>query len=150
MLVYNTCGFPWLLLIRSCGFETTASSLWASKLFFHFFQKENLGLLFFCIGFRVDFMFSPNTSSFFHGTYCVSRPLPSNISSYKVTSHDIACWWHIIWILETWFSQIPKHVKGSSDDFIDANVQLALAVVRKLKERKETRVCIVRRIFLVI
>ncbi|KAL6134222.1 hypothetical protein ACLB2K_066455 [Fragaria x ananassa] len=42
-------------------------------------------------------------------------PLPSNISSYK----------------------------GSSDDFIDANVQLALAVVRKLKERKETRVCIV-------
>ncbi|XP_050381447.1 protein LPA3 [Argentina anserina] len=42
-------------------------------------------------------------------------PLPSNISSYK----------------------------GSSDDFIDANVQLALAVVRKLKERKETRACIV-------
>ncbi|KAL6996733.1 Protein lpa3 [Sarracenia purpurea var. burkii] len=42
-------------------------------------------------------------------------PLPSNISSYK----------------------------GSSDDFIDANIQLALAVVRKLKERKETRACIV-------
>ncbi|XP_048322736.2 protein LPA3 isoform X1 [Ziziphus jujuba] len=42
-------------------------------------------------------------------------PLPSNISSYK----------------------------GSSDDFIDANIQLALAVVRKLQERKETRACIV-------
>ncbi|RDY06936.1 Protein LOW PSII ACCUMULATION 3, chloroplastic, partial [Mucuna pruriens] len=42
-------------------------------------------------------------------------PLPSNISSYK----------------------------GSSDDFIDANIQLALAVVRKLQEKKETRACIV-------
>ncbi|KAL3005358.1 hypothetical protein AAZX31_08G215700 [Glycine max] len=42
-------------------------------------------------------------------------PLPSNISSYK----------------------------GSSDEFIDANIQLALAVVRKLKEKKETRACIV-------
>lgn len=42
-------------------------------------------------------------------------PLPSNISSYK----------------------------GSSDEFIDANIQLALAVVRKLKERLETRACIV-------
>ncbi|KAG5537406.1 hypothetical protein RHGRI_024740 [Rhododendron griersonianum] len=35
------------------------------------------------------------------------------------------------------------YVKGSSDDFIDANIQLAVAVVRKLKERNETRVCIV-------
>ncbi|KAE9467672.1 hypothetical protein C3L33_00408, partial [Rhododendron williamsianum] len=43
------------------------------------------------------------------------RPLPSNVSTYK----------------------------GSSDDFIDANIQLAVAVVRKLKERNETRVCIV-------
>ncbi|XP_022885655.1 protein LOW PSII ACCUMULATION 3, chloroplastic isoform X1 [Olea europaea var. sylvestris] len=42
-------------------------------------------------------------------------PLPSNISSYK----------------------------GSSDDFSDANIQLALAVVRKLKEKQETRACIV-------
>ncbi|XP_052183732.1 protein LPA3 [Diospyros lotus] len=42
-------------------------------------------------------------------------PLPSNISSYK----------------------------GSSDEFIDANIQFSLAVVRKLKERKETRACIV-------
>ncbi|KAJ7962751.1 Protein LOW PSII ACCUMULATION 3 chloroplastic [Quillaja saponaria] len=42
-------------------------------------------------------------------------PLPSNISSYK----------------------------GSSDDYIDANIQLALAVVRKLQERKEIRACIV-------
>ncbi|KAL5207618.1 hypothetical protein ABZP36_032053 [Zizania latifolia] len=42
-------------------------------------------------------------------------PLPSNISSYK----------------------------GSSDEFIDANIQLALAVARKLKELKGTRTCIV-------
>ncbi|XVF86334.1 hypothetical protein PTKIN_Ptkin18bG0031200 [Pterospermum kingtungense] len=42
-------------------------------------------------------------------------PLPSNISSYK----------------------------GSSDEFIDANIQLALAVVRKLQEKVETRACIV-------
>ncbi|KAG9442563.1 hypothetical protein H6P81_018417 [Aristolochia fimbriata] len=42
-------------------------------------------------------------------------PLPSNISSYK----------------------------GSSDEFIDANIQLVLAVVRKLNEMKGTRACIV-------
>lgn len=42
-------------------------------------------------------------------------PLPSNISSYK----------------------------GSSDDFIDANIQLVLAVVKKLQEKKETRACVV-------
>ncbi|CAN0862480.1 Protein LPA3 [Linum grandiflorum] len=42
-------------------------------------------------------------------------PLPSDISSYK----------------------------GSSDEFIDANIQLALAVIRNLKERVETRACIV-------
>ncbi|MED6216093.1 Protein lpa3 [Stylosanthes scabra] len=42
-------------------------------------------------------------------------PLPSNISSYK----------------------------GSSDEFIDANIQLALAVVKKLKEKQETRACLV-------
>ncbi|OEL21684.1 Protein LOW PSII ACCUMULATION 3, chloroplastic [Dichanthelium oligosanthes] len=44
-----------------------------------------------------------------------SRPLPSSISSYK----------------------------GSSDEFIDANIQLALVVARKLKELKGTRSCIV-------
>ncbi|KAJ4834344.1 Protein LOW PSII ACCUMULATION 3, chloroplastic [Turnera subulata] len=42
-------------------------------------------------------------------------PLPSNFSSYK----------------------------GSSDEFIDANIQLALTVVRKLQEKRETRACIV-------
>ncbi|CAL9125738.1 unnamed protein product [Musa textilis] len=42
-------------------------------------------------------------------------PLPSNISSYK----------------------------GNSDEFIDANIQLALAVARKLQEMKGTRTCIV-------
>ncbi|TYJ33788.1 hypothetical protein E1A91_A05G126200v1 [Gossypium mustelinum] len=41
-------------------------------------------------------------------------PLPSNMSSYK----------------------------GSSDEFIDANIQLALAVVRKLQQKMETRACI--------
>ena len=61
-----------------------------------------------------------------------------------IIDSDMANWWHIsIWIHETWFSQIPKLVKGSSDEFIDANIQLALAVVRKLQERKETRACIV-------
>ncbi|KGN45217.1 protein LOW PSII ACCUMULATION 3, chloroplastic [Cucumis sativus] len=42
-------------------------------------------------------------------------PLPSNISSYK----------------------------GSSDDFIDANIQLALAVARNLQEKRGIRSCIV-------
>ncbi|XP_022149990.1 protein LOW PSII ACCUMULATION 3, chloroplastic isoform X1 [Momordica charantia] len=42
-------------------------------------------------------------------------PLPSNISSYK----------------------------GSSDEFIDANIQLALAVARNLQENRGTRSCIV-------
>ncbi|XP_077246911.1 low PSII Accumulation 3 isoform X1 [Tasmannia lanceolata] len=42
-------------------------------------------------------------------------PLPSNISSYK----------------------------GTSDEFIDANIQLALTVVRKLREMKGTKTCIV-------
>lgn len=42
-------------------------------------------------------------------------PLPSNISSYK----------------------------GSSDEFIDANIQLALTVARKLQEKMQLRTCIV-------
>ncbi|XP_021717119.1 protein LOW PSII ACCUMULATION 3, chloroplastic [Chenopodium quinoa] len=42
-------------------------------------------------------------------------PLPSDISSYK----------------------------GSSDDFIDANIQLALTVARKLQEKMQLRSCIV-------
>lgn len=45
----------------------------------------------------------------------IFRPLPSNISSYK----------------------------GSSDEFIDANIQLALAVARNLQEKRGTRSCIV-------
>ncbi|GFZ17250.1 low PSII Accumulation 3 [Actinidia rufa] len=48
--------------------------------------------------------------------------------------------------LEIDFPPLPSSFssyKGSSDEFIDANVQLALAVIRKLKERKETRACIV-------
>ncbi|KAG5537405.1 hypothetical protein RHGRI_024740 [Rhododendron griersonianum] len=40
-------------------------------------------------------------------------------------------------------SNLDLLLLGSSDDFIDANIQLAVAVVRKLKERNETRVCIV-------
>ncbi|KAF5808447.1 hypothetical protein HanXRQr2_Chr04g0145481 [Helianthus annuus] len=37
--------------------------------------------------------------------------------------------------------KIPLYdiVKGSSDEFTEANVQLALAVVRKLQEIRETR-----------
>ncbi|XP_027906117.1 protein LOW PSII ACCUMULATION 3, chloroplastic [Vigna unguiculata] len=48
--------------------------------------------------------------------------------------------------LEIDFPPLPTNVssyKGSSDEFIDANIQLALAVVRKLQEKKETRACIV-------
>lgn len=42
---------------------------------------------------------------------------------------------------------MSEYVKGSSDEFIDANIQLALAVVRKLQKRKETQACIVRGYF---
>lgn len=51
--------------------------------------------------------------------------------------------WHIK--PDSWFCQTLIHVKGSSDEFIDANIQLVLAVVRKLQERKETKAYIVRR-----
>lgn len=42
-------------------------------------------------------------------------------------------------------SQIPENMKGSSDEFSDANIQLVLAVVKKLQEKMETRACVVRR-----
>ncbi|KAM7257217.1 hypothetical protein ACFE04_012958 [Oxalis oulophora] len=48
--------------------------------------------------------------------------------------------------LEIEFPPLPTSIssyKGSSDEFIDANIQLALAVVRKLKEKMEARVCMV-------
>ncbi|XP_057968742.1 protein LPA3 isoform X2 [Malania oleifera] len=48
--------------------------------------------------------------------------------------------------LEIDFPPLPTNIssyKGSSDEFIDANIQLALAVVKKLQERRETRACIV-------
>lgn len=48
--------------------------------------------------------------------------------------------------LEIDFPPLPSDMasfKGSSDDYIEANIQLALAVVRKLKEKRETRACIV-------
>ncbi|KAM6602372.1 hypothetical protein CsatA_021981 [Cannabis sativa] len=48
--------------------------------------------------------------------------------------------------LEIDFPPLPSDIssyKGSSDEFIDANIQLALALVRKLQERRETRACIV-------
>ncbi|ESQ27884.1 hypothetical protein EUTSA_v10018762mg [Eutrema salsugineum] len=48
--------------------------------------------------------------------------------------------------LEIDFPPLPSSIssyKGSSDDFIDANIQLALSVVRKLQEKIETRACIV-------
>ncbi|KAI3442510.1 DUF1995 domain-containing protein [Psidium guajava] len=48
--------------------------------------------------------------------------------------------------LEIDFPPLPSDMssfKGSSDDFIEANIQLALAVIRKLQEKRETRACIV-------
>ncbi|XP_027168551.1 protein LOW PSII ACCUMULATION 3, chloroplastic [Coffea eugenioides] len=48
--------------------------------------------------------------------------------------------------LEIEFPPLPSNMssyKGSSDEFSDANIQLALAVVKKLQERTETRACIV-------
>ncbi|KAK3151971.1 hypothetical protein QOZ80_2BG0152750 [Eleusine coracana subsp. coracana] len=48
--------------------------------------------------------------------------------------------------LEIEFPPLPSSIssyKGSSDEFIDANIQLALTVARKLKELKGTRSCIV-------
>lgn len=48
--------------------------------------------------------------------------------------------------LEIEFPPLPSSIssyKGSSDEFIDANIQLALVVARKLKELKGTRSCIV-------
>lgn len=44
---------------------------------------------------------------------------------------------------DSWYSLNIILVKGSSDEFIDANIQLALAVVRKLHDTKGTRSCIV-------
>ncbi|KAK6147852.1 hypothetical protein DH2020_018764 [Rehmannia glutinosa] len=48
--------------------------------------------------------------------------------------------------LEIEFPPLPTSIssyKGSSDEFSDANIQLSLAVVRKLQEKQETRACIV-------
>ncbi|KAF8677258.1 hypothetical protein HU200_046740 [Digitaria exilis] len=48
--------------------------------------------------------------------------------------------------LEIEFPPLPSSIssyKGSSDEFIDANIQLALVVARKLKELKGTKSCIV-------
>ncbi|XP_039144437.1 protein LOW PSII ACCUMULATION 3, chloroplastic [Dioscorea cayenensis subsp. rotundata] len=48
--------------------------------------------------------------------------------------------------LEIDFPPLPSSIssyKGSSDEFIDANIQLALAVVRKLQQIKGTKSCIV-------
>ncbi|XP_016477127.1 protein LPA3 [Nicotiana tabacum] len=48
--------------------------------------------------------------------------------------------------LEIDFPPLPTSIssyKGSSDEFSDANIQLVLAVVQKLQEKKETRACVV-------
>lgn len=42
------------------------------------------------------------------------------------------------------FFWIIKYVKGSSDEFINANIQLALAVVRKLQDKRQLSARIVR------
>ncbi|XP_059299714.1 protein LPA3 [Lycium ferocissimum] len=48
--------------------------------------------------------------------------------------------------LEIDFPPLPTSIssyKGSSDEFSDANIQLVLAVVKKLQEKEETRACVV-------
>ncbi|KAH6831513.1 Low PSII Accumulation 3 [Perilla frutescens var. hirtella] len=48
--------------------------------------------------------------------------------------------------LEIEFPPLPSSMssyKGSSDEFSDANIQLVLAVIRKLQQKQETRACIV-------
>ncbi|KAL3366544.1 hypothetical protein AABB24_011301 [Solanum stoloniferum] len=48
--------------------------------------------------------------------------------------------------LEIDFPPLPTSIssyKGSSDEFSDANIQLVLAVVKKLQEKMETRACVV-------
>ncbi|KAG6390681.1 hypothetical protein SASPL_148420 [Salvia splendens] len=48
--------------------------------------------------------------------------------------------------MEIDFPPLPTNVssyKGSSDDFSDANIQLALAVIKNLQEKQETRACVV-------
>ncbi|XP_055832670.1 protein LPA3 [Solanum dulcamara] len=48
--------------------------------------------------------------------------------------------------LEIDFPPLPTNIssyKGSSDEFSDANIQLVLAVVKKLQEKMETRACVV-------
>uniref|UniRef100_A0A7N1A850 DUF1995 domain-containing protein n=1 Tax=Kalanchoe fedtschenkoi TaxID=63787 RepID=A0A7N1A850_KALFE len=48
--------------------------------------------------------------------------------------------------LEIDFPPLPSNVssyKGSSDDFIDANIQLVLSLVRTLQEKKPTKTCII-------
>ncbi|KAJ0579628.1 hypothetical protein HanHA300_Chr04g0120041 [Helianthus annuus] len=59
----------------------------------------------------------------------------------------LSCWFRKMKLLEAFLlsKKIPLYdiVKGSSDEFTDANVQLALAVVRKLQEIRETRARIV-------
>uniref|UniRef100_A0A251UYJ7 DUF1995 domain-containing protein n=1 Tax=Helianthus annuus TaxID=4232 RepID=A0A251UYJ7_HELAN len=63
------------------------------------------------------------------------------------TSIMLSCWFRKMKLLEAFLlsKKIPLYdiVKGSSDEFTDANVQLALAVVRKLQEIRETRARIV-------
>ncbi|PKA56170.1 hypothetical protein AXF42_Ash011099 [Apostasia shenzhenica] len=48
--------------------------------------------------------------------------------------------------LEIEFPPLPSSIssyKGSSDEFIDANIQLALAVIRKVQDMKGTKSCVV-------
>lgn len=74
------------------------------------------------------------------------RPLPSSISSYKVFFFWIFSCYHCDLGFSEFFCncvRLANVVQGSSDDFIDANIQLAITVVRKLQEKIETRACIV-------
>ncbi|KAL0354885.1 UNVERIFIED_CONTAM: protein LOW PSII ACCUMULATION 3, chloroplastic [Sesamum radiatum] len=68
-------------------------------------------------------------------TFCIDA-LPLSVHCPAAFLH-IRTYCHIHDILKI------VNVKGSSDEFSDANIQLALALVRKLQEKQETRACIV-------
>ncbi|KAL3613615.1 Protein lpa3 [Castilleja foliolosa] len=61
--------------------------------------------------------------------------------SYEVLVSDAAI--SLFYALQDGKNRLEIEFPGSSDTFSDANIQLALAVVRKLQEKQETNACIV-------
>ncbi|KAL3633124.1 Protein lpa3 [Castilleja foliolosa] len=61
--------------------------------------------------------------------------------SYEVLVSDAAI--SLFYALQDGKNRLEIEFPGSSDTFSDANIQLALAVVRKLQEKQETSACIV-------